>query len=126
MVVPADWLSEYQKELLDERKLDKSRKLVPNLYEKKEYVLHHKNLELYLSLGLVLEKIHRVLAFDQTPWMKPYIAKNTELRKNTKSTFEKDLFKLMNNSVYGKTTENLRKRIDFKLVKSSEEEMIRK
>lgn len=121
-----DWVSPYQREILGNSKVDKIRKLIPNLRDKEKYTIHYKNLALYTSLGLVCKKIHRVLAFNQKPWMEPYIAKNTELRKKTKSAFEKDLFKLMNNSVYGKTMENLRKRIDFRVVKTSEKEkMIR-
>ena len=103
-------------------------KLVPNLMDKKKYVVHYKNLLLYLSLGMKLKKIHRVLEFYEKPWMESYSRLNTELRKQAKSTFEKDFYKLMKNSVFGKTMENLRKRVDIKIVKTdgSENEKIRK
>ena len=83
-------------------------KLIPTLRDKKEYVLHYHNLQ--------LKKVHRVLKFDQSPWLKQYIDFNTEKRKHAKNSFEKDFFKLMNNSVFGKTMENLRKRVDVRLV----------
>ena len=104
----------------------KVKKLVPNLKNKEKYVLHYRNLNLYMSLGMKLKKIHRVLRFDERPWMEPYIRMNTELRKKATSTFEKNLYKLMNNSVFGKTMENVRMRVDVKLIRSSEEDRLRK
>ena len=82
----------------------------------KKYVLHKENLKLYLSLGLKLKRVHRVLQFSEKPWLKEYIDFNTEKRKEAKNSFQKDLFKLMNNSVFGKTMENIRKRCNVKLV----------
>ena len=117
---------EYPKELHDAHndyplapgpmKLNKIDKLTPNLKDKAKYILHLKNLQLYLSLGLKLTKIHKVLAFDQKDWMRPYITLNTDLRTASKNDFEKDFFKLMNNSVFGKTMENIRNRVDIRLV----------
>ena len=91
---------------------DRTQKMLLTLKDKKRY---YRNLQLYLHLGLKLKKIHKVLSFDQKAWMAPYIGLNTELRERATSDFEKNFFKLMNNSVFGKTTENLRHRIDVRL-----------
>ena len=92
------------------------RKLIPMLGDKKEYVLHYCNLQLYMALGLKVKKVHQVLEFDQFLWLKQYIDFNTEKRKHAKNAFKKDFFKLMNNSVFRKTMENFQKRVDVKLV----------
>ena len=76
---------------------------------------------LYLKLGMKLKNVHNVLAFDQKDWMEPYIRLNTELRKKATSDSEKNFFKLMNNSVVGKTMENLRNRTVVKLVRANDE-----
>ena len=92
------------------------KKLIPKLKDKKDYVLHYRNLQLYMDLSLKKKKVHRVLEFNQSPWLKQYIDFNTGKRKHAKNSFKKDFFKLMNNSVFGKTMKNLRKRVDVRLV----------
>ena len=123
LAVSSDMLSNYCKKIADkyEIKVGDVKKLIPNLGNKTNYVVHYRNLQLYLSLGM---KIHRVLKFKQSHWMKRYIDFNTEKRMNAANDFEKDFFKLIVNSVYGKTMGNSRKRINGRLVNNAEDFLI--
>ena len=91
-------------------------KLVANLKKKERYSVHYRNLKLYVRLGMRVTKVHRVISFTQSKWLKPYIEFNTRQRQHARNDFEKDFFKLMNNSVFGKTMENLRKHKNVELV----------
>ena len=97
------------------------KKLIPNLRDKNNYVVHYKTLMQYLRLGMKLKKIHRGIKFIEAAFLKPYIELNTKLRTQAKNEFEKDFFKLMNNSVFGKTMENIRNRVNIKLVNKGEQ-----
>ena len=103
------------------KKIGGVNKLVPNLRNRKKYVVYYRNLLLYLSSGIKLSKIHRILKFKQSEWLKKYIDFNTDKRKDAVNSFEKDFFKLMNNSFFGKTMENLRKRISVKRINNSKD-----
>ena len=91
-------------------------KLIPNLLRKKNSVVHYRNLKHYLSKGWILIKVHRILEFKQSPWMKPYIDFNTERRKEATNEADKNPFKLFNNAVYEKIMENMRKRMKIRVI----------
>ena len=112
LAVSSDMLSNYCKKIADkyEIKVGDIKKIIPNIGNKTNYVVHNRNLHLYLSLGTKLTKSHRELKFKQSDWMKKYIDFNTGKRMNAANDFEKDFFKLMVNSVYGKTIRNFRKK----------------
>ena len=122
MNVKANMLSEKQVEIYKlingskEPKDEKTQKLILNLNDKSKYVVHIRTLQFYLKHGLKLKKIHRAIKFEQKEILKPYIEFNTEKRKNARNDFEKDIFKLLNNAVFGKTMEDKRKHLDFEIV----------
>ncbi len=122
MNVSADMVSDFSKNIYKnyhdgkDVKDEKTPKLILNLNHKFNYVVHIRNLKYYLEKGLRLLKIHKCLKFSQNDWLKQYIEFNNDKRTKAKNDFEKDLFKLMNNAVYGKTMENVREHVDFELV----------
>ena len=121
MNVKADMLSDKQieiSEFLNHKKPtdEKTNKLILNLNDKEKYVIHIRTLQFYLKQGLKLKKIHRAIKFEQKEVLKPYIEFNTEKRKNARNDFEKDVYKLMNNAIFGKTMEDKRKHLDFEVV----------
>ena len=102
--------------MCERMKINGVEKLVPNLYDKTNYIIYNRALDEALKHGLILEKIHCTIEFDQSAWMKPYIDFNTQLRTQAKNDFEKDFFKLMDNAMFGKMMENIRKHRNIKLV----------
>ena len=126
MNITADMLSDVQKQIYKEYnngndpKDEKTNKLILNVMDKQNYVLHIDILKFYLKQGLKVKKINRVIEFRHKQWLKPWIDFNTEKRKEATSDFSKDMYKLMNNAVYGKSMQNVRNQIDFELVDTPE------
>ena len=120
ITVTEEILSPIQLEIKNEydTEVGSTNKLIPNLLQKKNYVVHYRNLQYYLSKGWILIKVHKILEFKQSPWMKPYIDFNTEKRIEAANEADKNLFKLLNNAVYGKTMENMRKRMKIRITKT--------
>ena len=121
-LVPKDeWLSEYQLKLKEKLNVkNNSPKLIAHLMDHNNYCIHYRNLKYLISLGVEVKKVHNIVSFKQKDWLKPYIDLNTEMRKQAKNDFEKDFFKLMNNSVFGKTMENIKNRINIHATTSEE------
>ena len=115
-VITDDMLSKYQKKLTNKKlgSITSTPKLIASLNDKKKIIVDYRTLKQALNHGLILEKIYSAITYEQKAWLKPYIDKNTEYRQNSDNDFEKDFFKLMNNSIYGKTIENVLKRQDIK------------
>lgn len=114
MNVSYDMLSPYMQKMCDAFNLSSTlpcKKLIPNFFEKKNYITHYCNLKFYIQQGLILRKIHRILSFSQRPFLREYVEFNNAKRAEAKSEFERDFFKKLNNSWYGKSIENLRKKI---------------
>ena len=113
IAIPRQNLSKQQKMCLKKQNIkysDKIKKLIPHLGSRKEYVVHYRNLQFYLKMGMKLTKIHRVVRYVQEAWMRDYVLFNANMRKNSKNTFEKNLFKFFVNAVFGKTIEQVRSR----------------
>jgi hypothetical protein len=121
-----EWFSKSQIEIGEKNgvikngKYNGGNKLIPHLFEHKNYVIHYRNLKFVKALGVEIGDIHNVISFKQSAWLAPFIDFNTKKRQEAKNDFEKDFFKLMNNSVYGKTMENVKNRMQLHMTTSKE------
>ena len=121
--IKTEWLSPQSLENANkfDIKTENINKLAPNLMSKNNYVVHYRNLKYYLSQGLIFKKVQKILEFKQNAWMKPYIDFNTRKRKEAINEADRNLFKLLNNAVYGKTMANMRKRIKIRIIKNKKD-----
>ena len=126
--IPENNLSKYQTYLNNKLNIkynEKDKKLILDLLPKKNYKIYYKNLEYYMKLGIKITKIHKILTFDEKPFLKEYIDLNTKLRKKATNDLEKDLFKLMNNAIFGKSMENVLNRSNIKLINNDPEKLLK-
>ena len=122
LTIKDEWLSTYQKDMKNNFNIKGvSKKLCLTLFDKKNYILHYRNLKFCLSKGLKIKKVNKVLKFNQSPWLRSYIELNTRLRQEADSKFEESFPKLMNNSFFGKTCQNKRKYTNIKIATTSSE-----
>ena len=122
LTIKDEWLSTYQMEMKKSFQIKGvSKKLCLTLFDKKDYILHYRNLKFCLSKGLKIKRVNKVLKFNQSPWLRSYIKLNTKLRQEADSKFEESFPKLMNNSFFGKTCQNKRKYTNIKIVTNSSE-----
>ena len=104
---------------------ENDKKLILDLLPKKNYKVYYKNLEYYIKLGIKVDKAHKILTFDEKPFLKKFIDLNTELRKKAKNDLEKDLFKLMNNAIFGKIMENVLNKSNVKSINNDPEKLLK-
>ena len=98
----------------------KSKKLICDWTDKKNYLVHYRMLKFYVRHSMVVDKIHEIISFKQSKWLEKYINFNTQKRNMAKNDFEKDFYKLLNNAFYGKTMENVRNRLGLKFFRKDE------
>ena len=120
-----EWLSKYYLKIANTHNITtgKVKKIVSNLMNKNNYVIHYRNLQQCLELGMKLKKIHRILKFEQKDWIKPYIDFNTQKRKEATNEADKNHFERLNNAFHGKAMEHMGKRIKIRIVKNSQDFM---
>lgn len=124
IAVPEVNLSQYQHDVLHKENIkysEKIKKLIPHLGKRTEYVLHYRNLQFYLKMGMKLIKVHRCVQYTQEAWMREYVLFNANMRKHAANTFEKNLFKFFVNAVFGKSIEQVRSRRRIVIVNTKEE-----
>ena len=121
--IPKDWFSNYCLEIASTHniKIGSIKKLIPNVMNKNNYVIHYRNLQQCLQLGMKFKKVQKILKFKQKDRIKPYIHFNTQKRKEKTNDADKSLFNLLNNAVYGKTMKNMGKRIEIRIVKNEKD-----